>query len=166
MLIFRDKNNAYVAKVADFGFSTQFRGENDLIIMPKSRIWSAPEHHCRGFSPTEAKRMDVYSFGLLCLWLLFGASGQLLPAPSMTQKEGQSISFDGKQGYTTLLEHLKSDEKTKVQSLAKWLVNEKVPFTFDTKTNLNEFFGSTLAYRQGDRKLELDKLLRLLTPAR
>lgn len=55
--------------------------------------------------------MDVYSFGLLCRWLLFRASEQLLPAPSKSQKEGQLIGSNDKQEYPTLLEDLKSDQK-------------------------------------------------------
>ena len=42
----------------------------DLIQMPKSLHWVAPEWHHRGFSLTQAKKMDVYSLGLLVLWIL------------------------------------------------------------------------------------------------
>jgi serine/threonine protein kinase len=39
--------------------------------MPRSKYWTAPEWHEREFLPIEARRMDSYSFGMLCLWLLF-----------------------------------------------------------------------------------------------
>ena len=42
-----------------------------LIHMPRSRGWNAPEWHHRGFTYRDAEKMDVYSFGLLCLWLFF-----------------------------------------------------------------------------------------------
>jgi serine/threonine protein kinase len=59
-----------VAKVTDFGYSTIFTGD-DLIDIPISVPWNAPEHHHRGFDSIGAMKMDVYSFGLVCLWLLF-----------------------------------------------------------------------------------------------
>ena len=39
--------------------------------MPYSEPWTAPEYHHRGFWPSQAKKMDAYSFGMLVLWLLF-----------------------------------------------------------------------------------------------
>lgn len=38
-------------------------------MVPATRPWSAPEWHHRGFRVDDAKKTDVYSFGLLCLWL-------------------------------------------------------------------------------------------------
>ncbi|CAD6584160.1 MAG: hypothetical protein ASARMPRED_001618 [Alectoria sarmentosa] len=60
---------AYVAQVTDFGYSTMHT--DHLIHMPRSRGWNAPEWHHRGFTYRDAEKMDVYSFGLLCLWLFF-----------------------------------------------------------------------------------------------
>jgi serine/threonine protein kinase len=60
-----------VAKVKDFGYSSIMVNEGHSVLMPKTVPWNAPEHHHRGFSPQDAKRMDIYSFGLLCLWILF-----------------------------------------------------------------------------------------------
>lgn len=39
--------------------------------MPSSKPWAAPEHHHRGFEQSQLFKMDIYSFGMLCLWLLF-----------------------------------------------------------------------------------------------
>ena len=69
------------------------------------------------------------------------------------------VSFDDEQEYPTLLEELESDENDKLELWAKWLVDEKARFRDGTKRNLNGFFGSTLAYRQDDRELKLDKLV-------
>src|SRR5438046_9225474 len=71
ILIFKDDSGNYVAKVADFGYSTQFVNDEELVKMPKSWPWNAPEHHHRGFKPSQARKMDAYSFGILCLWLMF-----------------------------------------------------------------------------------------------
>lgn len=71
ILIFEQDNGNYIAKVSDFGYSTLFATEEDLIFMPCSEPWTAPEYHHRGFRPSQAKKLDAYSFGMLGLWLLF-----------------------------------------------------------------------------------------------
>lgn len=69
--MFRDDDGDDLAKVSDFGYSTLFATEENLIFMPFSGPWTAPEYHHRGFQPSQAKKMDVYSFGMLAFWLLF-----------------------------------------------------------------------------------------------
>ena len=64
------EDSRYSVKVTDFGYSTQYAGVDDLIFMPKSEPWCAPEWHHRGFTPAQATKMDSYSFGLVVLWLL------------------------------------------------------------------------------------------------
>lgn len=68
--IFRDDSNSFIAKVADFGYSTISTNQG-LIYMPKSGCWTAPEWHHRGFDFLRAVKMDVYSFGVLFVWLMF-----------------------------------------------------------------------------------------------
>ena len=71
VLIFGNGSGGYTAKVADFGYSTLYVTGDELIAMPRSRPWTAPEWHHRGFRVMEAMKMDAYSFGMLVLWLLF-----------------------------------------------------------------------------------------------
>jgi len=80
ILVFCENENQYVAKVTDFGYSTMFARDSDRILMPYSKHWTAPEYHHRGFTPMQARQMDAYSFGMLCLWLLFDRM--------MTDREG------------------------------------------------------------------------------
>ncbi|KAK4182090.1 hypothetical protein QBC35DRAFT_550149, partial [Podospora australis] len=71
--------DAYRAKVADFGFAARFQrspdGSDDVyrLRLPISVPWNAPEQDrlAREFVLQEAKDIDVYSLGLVCLWLLF-----------------------------------------------------------------------------------------------
>ena len=70
VLIFDNEEGGYTARVADFGYSTQWALPNELIHMPRSRPWNAPEWHHRGFTPAQAMKMDAYSFGMVVLWLL------------------------------------------------------------------------------------------------
>jgi hypothetical protein len=47
-----------------------------LVQLPYSEIWTAPDYHPRLFPMQEAQKMDIYSYGLICFWLLMGAIGQ------------------------------------------------------------------------------------------
>lgn len=70
VLIFETSSGGYLAKVADFGYSTQYTEMNNLVNMPRSELWHAPEWHHRGFIPAQAMKMDAYSFGTLVPWVL------------------------------------------------------------------------------------------------
>jgi len=85
-LVFREESDKVVARVTDFGYSTYFAGEN-LIYMPRSMPWDAPEHHHRGFSHYQAMKMDIYSFGMLCLWLIFKEKVPETIPPEIVEKE-------------------------------------------------------------------------------
>jgi serine/threonine protein kinase len=71
VLVFENGSEGYTAKVADFGYSTLYVNQGELIAMPRHKPWTAPEWHHRGFRIMEAMKMDAYSFGMLVMWLLF-----------------------------------------------------------------------------------------------
>ncbi len=71
VLIYTEVDGHYRAKVIDFGYSSLFMPDSGTIIMPFSELWTAPEQHHREILPVQARRMDAYSFGMLCLWLFF-----------------------------------------------------------------------------------------------
>lgn len=58
--------------MTDFGYSCMGAKDNDIVYLPMSRDWCAPEYHDRGIELHRAKKMDIYSFGMVCLWVLFG----------------------------------------------------------------------------------------------
>jgi tetratricopeptide (TPR) repeat protein len=64
-------SNLTLAKIADVSFSHIKRAENTRIHLPKSEPWVAPEWHHREHTIEQAQAMDVFSFGLLCFWILF-----------------------------------------------------------------------------------------------
>jgi len=70
VLVFEDSPAQYTPRVADFGYSTQYAAPSDLVQMPMSRPWVAPEWHHRGVAPKQAMKMDAFSFGMLVLWVL------------------------------------------------------------------------------------------------
>jgi hypothetical protein len=59
--------------VSDFGYSTIFARPDAIIKMPATEPWVAPEwsHNNATTDPEGARKMDLFSLGALCFWLLF-----------------------------------------------------------------------------------------------
>ena len=134
MLVFKDAiTKKITVKVADFGYSTLTVGESGKVFLPKSRPWNAPEHHFGEFNVQEAKKADVYSFGMLCLWLLFGNRLSDIPQTS-ADGTAELISFNApllQVGRPTLLEILKDEDR--VEDIANHLVeSSERNFQFDS----------------------------------
>ena len=165
VLIF-EKNSRIVAKVADFGFATCFQSNNDLILIPWKGPWNAPEYHNRSFRPEQAKQMDIYSFGLLCFWLIFeaGSSGSLPLSADTILSGGQFISFRGCQKEKDILQLWKQDHG--LIEWVCWLVRKDDYLDCSMKDRLVSFFRSTLAFEPQWRCTELEDLLNLLVPHR
>jgi serine/threonine protein kinase len=144
ILIFENDTNCYVAKVADFGYSTWFVNENELVKMPKSLYWVAPEWHHRGFTTADAMKMDIYSFGMVCLWLLF-----------YNTQENTTGDF-----YSSL-----GSAKT-VLDLAHQLIIAMDSLDDQRRSNLNQLFNLTLADNQAERSPDFNHLIRLFAPHR
>lgn len=70
-VLLKKVKNRYTAKIIDFGHS-QIKNQDDIYRMAVSRPFQAPELDEGGVSSyAAAKRTDVYSFGMLCFWVLF-----------------------------------------------------------------------------------------------
>lgn len=68
ILVFSNDGNesGYTAKMTDFGYSCYGMGDNDAVSLPQSAPWHAPEYHEGDVTLLGAKKVDVYSFGLVC----------------------------------------------------------------------------------------------------
>lgn len=165
MLAF-ENNSGFIAKIADFGFATCFQSHNDLISMPKSEPWNAPEHHGRHVKVEQGKRMDVYSFGILCFWLVFkaGSSVDLLLPQDMTLEIGQFVSFERNQPKENLLQVWRRDDK--LIDWICWLVRKDDHFDNSQKDRLMSFFRFTVGFDPQTRCTEFSELLDLLVPNR
>lgn len=169
MLIFNHDSGGYIAKVVDFGYSTQSVRDDELITMPASWPWSAPEYHHRGFTPSQAAKMDVYSFGMLCLWLLFRENFSET-SPILTDilngKRGSTISTQQCNKYDrwNILDELKSQDK--LVTFAHQIVMTTTIFNDEQKSALDLFFSSTLVTDPVVRISDFRQLLRFLDPNR
>lgn len=146
VLIFSENDGRHVAKVTDFGYSTLFTTDSDLIVIPSySKPWQAPEWHHRGILPTQARKMDAYSFGMLCIWLLFyNKAGD---RDQKFEKDLEDPQRDSSHHAFELLE-VSAD-------LENW-----------EKCNMQKLFRSTLAQDPIDRAESFTDLLELLSPNR
>lgn len=160
VLVFTDAAGKSRVKMTDFGYSTLATGEAGTICLPKARPWNSPEHHFGGFTPTEAKKSDIYTFGLLCLWVIF--PNCLLNIPSCNTECGtESGSFDTPTGPRTLLERLKDDDQ--VESIAVRHVQSAPYLRAKLKICLKEFFRLTVTHNPAKRTSDLGKLVGLLS---
>ena len=149
-------------KVTDFGYSTLTVGDSGTVFLPKSRPWNAPEHHFGEFNAQEAKMTDVYSFGMLCLWLLFGSRLSDIPQTS-ADGTAELVSFNApllQIGGPTLLEILKDEDR--VEDIAGNLVESMPGLNVEYRIRLKEIFNLTLPLNPGKRTSNLARLICLL----
>jgi len=160
VLVFPDDSGQHVPKVADFGFSCLGSKETDIVLLPKTLHWEAPEWHHRGFQISAAKKTDIYSFGLLCLWVLFNE--QFVGNSRMVTEwpEAKAIlllsklPLDGDEG--SKLKELK--EKDILLELTEKLINVNERTSVQQKAQLMKFFNATLRCDPSARELRLDIL--------
>ena len=163
VLVFRDATTRKITeKVADFGYSTLTTGESGKVILPKSRPWNAPEHHPGGFKVQEAKKTDVYSFGMLCLWILFGNRLSDIPQTTADGVTGL-ISFDVPyfRSGPTLLECLKNEDR--LEDIANDLGSMPgLDIDSEYAIRLKDIFSLTLPHNPGKRTCNLERVIGLL----
>lgn len=144
VLIFEDESRHYVGKVADFGYSSCFASDDDLLKLPCSKPWHAPEYHHRPITPLQAKKMDLYSFGMVCLWLLFYNSPQ-----------------DSNRNFDADLKTVNSASQIASQSILAM-----GGLSTQCKASLIQFFDAALASDPSNRSSNIQELLELLAPHR
>jgi serine/threonine protein kinase len=86
------KKKSLTAKVNDFGCACFGAAETDFVeLRGSTREWMAPEQGVpqEQFTILKAKKVDAFSFGKLCAWLLFSqASPHDIPEP------GEEFDFE------------------------------------------------------------------------
>lgn len=162
VLIFeKDSDNAaegsqeLCCKLTDFGVSRLANGD---LVLGGSRPWHAPEcFRGAAFKLEEAKRTDMYSFGML-LWRVcldgdpFNTLGEF-PGPTVADKRQQrNEAIAAKKESDLLVKHV-------CDSLAL-----SGNFTRPQLEILCEVIGLTLVKDSSRRELDVTRIIRLLTP--
>jgi serine/threonine protein kinase len=165
VLIFKDDHGNFFPKLADFGFSTLSTQEDELVRLPRSRPWDAPEWHHRGFRFPAARKMDAYSLGVLCLWLVFNETFGQNTTSSASSSNGQTGYAYLKTSWKeyprhTLLEKLKYEDE--LPALACYLISTAIEGNDDQKCKLESFFALTLAREPEERSSDFGRLITLL----
>jgi serine/threonine protein kinase len=74
-------------KLTDFGFSCYGCSEETIVYPPQTPGWCAPEWHPRGFTIKKAKKLDIFSYGLLCAWIFLQGKVDTADIIAMSKNE-------------------------------------------------------------------------------
>ena len=160
VLVFKGDDGSFTIKVADFGFSTWYDGDDNHIVLHETWPWYAPE--CRAypeFTPAQAAKTDVFSFGMLCLWFMFEKylSG-VLPLPEAAQPARSSYTYKGENWSLQFLADLKKEDS--LTQLASQLVMAEAGLDVESRQMLEQFFRGCLACDPKSRNVDIQYLLK------
>jgi serine/threonine protein kinase len=142
VLIFASEaDNKINTRVTDFGYSTLHASNSSeaQIRLPFSVPWNAPEtveDRDRLFSVHDAKLTDIYSFGMLCAWVLFQDSLRSTIKSSSMKESGRLI-----------------------QSIQNW-IHRVAGLDPLQKKSLSNFFSSAIAFDPKHRQLDLQDAMK------
>jgi hypothetical protein len=127
--------------------------------LTRSEPWDAPEWSHAQVRLADAKKMDVYSFGLLCLWIFF--HDEFLENwgyPSISL--GRAFSLDD----TLAFEDLQYRKRTgnHILHLAQKMTDQHETYKPDTKARLRRVFALTLEDAQEARAGTIEDLAKIL----
>jgi serine/threonine protein kinase len=153
MLVFKGGSGKRIVKLTDFGYAMS--SGNDTYL-PYTWPWVAPEWHPRPFGLLQAKKADIYSFGMTCLWLLFANS----PAKvgSMTVSEAAMPPDETSQ--RTAVDLMRQGDD--LPDFARKLVNRAACLNDEQRDRLIRFFDSTIRLDPNLRQLDLQEISKFL----
>jgi serine/threonine protein kinase len=146
--------------LADFGFSPFSESDDDLVYVPRSEPWEAPERHIRESTLRNAKKMDIYSFGLLCLWIFFKEE-YLSDLGFPLAKLEMAFSGTNREA-TAAIQAIKKKEDAMLD-WALQLLEKKKAMTDQTRSCLEKVFRLTLIHDSNDRDATMETLVQTLS---
>jgi serine/threonine protein kinase len=167
VLVFHE-DGQLVVKLSDFGYSSILgEGFEFMINIPKSRPWCAPEleERTQPFTIPEAKKTDIFSLGLLALWLFFGSD---LVSNVGSQPDDDSMSLDAniesyyerQEQWAKFIESRKKNNE--LVQLALEMLDQDGMFADHEKECWRDFFKKTLSFEPHLRACEVSELLTIL----
>lgn len=158
-----NEDGEFVAKVAGFRCAARIANEDDLIHVPKTDSLYAPEHSYESVTPAQARKMDVFSVGMLCMWVMFEKylSG-ITPLPKEAYWAKQYFQCgEGEHLNQKILRDLKQDGG--LVMLAQQLMTAEKDLDDERKKALCEFVSVSLAYSP-DERVSSEPAFDLLVP--
>jgi serine/threonine protein kinase len=148
----------WFAKMTDFGYSAKFQSEEQYVQLEgRSKPWDAPEFsQGQRIVPKDARKMDIFSLGMLCLWTLYERylSGiDKLPEDVALLVKDCLPEAPGKDHSKIFLDKLKSNGKL-IALATLLLVHQNL--AHQERAMMEEFFQVSLQRNPEDRLSELD----------
>ncbi|KAF2468702.1 TPR-like protein [Lindgomyces ingoldianus] len=151
VIIFQEATGEYTAKVMDFGYSSHYASQTERIFIPESQPWTAPEYKpaenlSRKYLPDEAALMDIFSFGLVCVWFIFEAyfAGISALPEELGWAKKVFLQNERPRPLGRIIDDLKKQERL-IQVAWDLLQANSGSFDHATFVNLHTFFGDALA---------------------
>ncbi|KAJ0108132.1 hypothetical protein J7T55_007251 [Diaporthe amygdali] len=165
VLVFPD-DHGFTAMVTDFGYSTRYAHEGDTIKLPISHPWNGPEvdRLNREWTPSEAKKADLFSFGMLCLWVLFPAQLSQWTIPGDSSIDLEPLIEMTPDLARSALARLKANHQ--LQNFAQHTLESVEEVNHEDLGALNTFLSSCLSTDPSKRLVSIRETWRQLGPER
>ncbi len=144
--------------LADFGFS-KFGAKDELIKLSRSEPWDAPEWHPRYFMLGDAMKADIYSFGLVCLWMFFRNETLAEFGLPLTTIEN---AFMGTDPDAVSLFQSKKTKDNSILQLSLHFLDRSIDLDDDIRSRLRTVFTLALANDPGNRPASMEILVKTL----
>jgi len=143
VLIFKANNDGFLAKIADLGYSTQVSDNAPLRVSTK-QPWADPQYKGEWIDFDSAKKMDAYSFGMICAWMM----SHYFPLPTDSRQAAMASPSSAMH---------KDTDGPKLDNFAKLL--DDVP---DIPSDLRRVLSLSLEPNRNNRCADFSVFLRLL----
>ncbi|OCK98961.1 uncharacterized protein K441DRAFT_693173 [Cenococcum geophilum 1.58] len=151
---------ALTAQLSDFGYSTEYE-DDSAITVPCSKPWNAPEvcYESNLLSPSEAIKTDIFSFGMLCAWVLFREELSNQFPIALDLADNPTLEGAGKHNFRTI-DGLKTMDK--MRPFCRSQVGSLESPTSGQKEGLMKLFEMTLAPDPVDRATDFQVVSEVL----
>ena len=150
VLVTRNSEGSLVAKLSDFGNAVQKHGI-EYVRLPQSRPFNAPESTHREVTFEEARKQEIYCFGMSCLWILFH---DRLQALEKIEVSDLLLKEDIHKQHQILFKYR---IERNIENLIVRLVDQDTDLRSDQKLGLVKLLKSTLAFSLQDRTMSWDE---------
>ena len=153
------EQDAISITLTDFGFARFAPNDDGPVKVTRSEPWEAPEWNHREFKLEDAKNLDTYSFGLLCLWLFFkdeNLSVWNLPLATVDTAFAENDSSAFKEFQS------KKHSEDSILILAKELIKTQEYGESEVGSRLSRVLDLTLAHYPNERASSMKLLIEIL----
>lgn len=157
VVITNDAQGRPKAQLIDFGYSCFGSTDDDLVWLPFSPPWTAPEHEWKEYTLSAGKRMDVYSLGMTVAYLIFRSHWQLISRS--VGGDGAGSSMDGTEDAASPVEPCK---RMSVVDIIQDVVQGTDVDLRMIPPGISKFFELSLASEPLSRETDLSILATLL----